>query len=154
MPYESAVRLNLTDRFNKGLDALLLNQEVKAIHTHLIGSLLRDAEVELKDALDIAARRSGARGKAARAEALKKEEAVEILKKRYDESLWKAASASVLIRLAIVSLAAVDSGSPGPDELTEVQVMDEALALLTQLQLDLETVSRPPPIRGISVTGA
>jgi hypothetical protein len=147
-PYE-----NLMNRFNTGLDTLLLNQEVKAIHIHLIEFLLRDAEVELKDALDIAARRSGARGKAARAEALKKEEAVEILKKRYVEPLRQIISASVLIRFVTVSLEAVDSGSPGPDELTEVQVMDEALALLTQLQLDLETVSQSLRFQGISVNG-
>jgi hypothetical protein len=55
------------------LNKLLSDQDVKQVHLYLLQTWLIDAEEELKDAQDIAARRSGTRGKAARLEVIKRE---------------------------------------------------------------------------------
>lgn len=55
------------------LNKLLSDQDVKQVHLYLLQTWLIGAEEELKDAQDIAARRSGTRGKAARLEVSKKE---------------------------------------------------------------------------------
>lgn len=64
------------------LEKLLSNQDTKELHIHLLQTWLDKAEGELNDALDLAARRSGTRGKAAREDVKRKEIDVARFKKR------------------------------------------------------------------------
>jgi hypothetical protein len=64
------------------LNKLLSDQDAKQVHLYLLQTWLIGAEEELKDAQDIAARRSGTRGKAARLEVIKKETIVDQFRAR------------------------------------------------------------------------
>ena len=124
------------------LNKLLTEQDVKQVHLHLLESWLREAEDELRDAMDIAARRSGTRGKAARLEVIKKENNVSHFKDRCVEPRYVNIPGCVTVDgRCHLRLEGVRTGAPVGNELNEVQVMDQALALLTTLNLQLDTVS-------------